>query len=116
METRTKIAIGTAAALAAGAAFSGPAQADQPVPAATSYADLLSPVPDAGARLRLADAQYAEQPARFEDVQYAPHHHHHHHHHHHDRRWYLQNGYYWNNGGWMRRPVHHYHHHHHDHY
>ncbi len=65
---------------------------------ATSYSDLLRPVPNAVEALKALDA--AEQ-AQVETVQYGPtivigrdHHHHHHHH-----RVY-------------RRPRHHHHHHH----
>jgi hypothetical protein len=111
-----------------------------PIPPAHSYDDLLSPVPDAGARLAADDAAY-DAKARFQTVQYMrdDHHHHHHHHHshqwyrnhgyywdgstfelmpnydhhHHSRRWYSSQGYYWNGWAWARRPNHHHHHHHH---
>jgi hypothetical protein len=56
-----------------------------------SYGELLDPIPNAAALLRVADAAPpSSQPA---GVQVAQYHHHHHHHHHH----------------WWRR----YHHHHH---
>ncbi len=52
------------------------------VPAAESYADLLTPITDAVVRLRADDAALAAQPQpRLQLAQY--HHHHHHHHHHH---------------------------------
>jgi hypothetical protein len=104
-------------ALAAGALATIPALAD-PIPVATSYADLLEPVPNAMERLAVADAN--PPAAHLELAQYGgPNYHHHHHHHHHhfrDRRWYLSNGYYWAGGGWRLRPVHHHHHHHHHHH
>ena len=78
---------------------------------ASSYADLLKPIPNALALWKATpavDVQSDETDgARVETVQYHDHHHHHHHHHHrrHWRRWV--------------RPVlpapyvHHHHHHHH---
>jgi hypothetical protein len=77
---------------------------------ASSYADLLTPIPNALVLLKQLAAAQAEStsattgadgPAGVEDVQFiirVPHHHHHHHHHHHYRR----------------RHHHHHHHHHHD--
>jgi len=52
-------------------------QSSQPL-AASSYAELLEPVPNALEALKTADA--APRPARLQLAQY--HHHHHHHHHH----------------------------------
>jgi hypothetical protein len=64
---------------------------------ANSYADLLTPIPNAGALLRAMDEQQgAGDTARVQLAQY--HHHHHHHHHHHYRH----------------RHHHHHHHHHHN--
>jgi hypothetical protein len=62
---------------------------------ANSYADLLNPIPNAGAVLRAMDKEdgVGSGEATLEQVRY----HHHHHHHHHYRR-------------------HHHHHHHHHHY
>ena len=85
-----------AAALPAGAAPLNARQALQ----ASSYADLLTPIPNAVEVLRAADSEpVAETPAApglVQDVQYYHHHHHHriyrrryyhhHHHHHHHRR------------------------------
>ncbi|HJU18515.1 MAG TPA: hypothetical protein VJ770_18850 [Stellaceae bacterium] len=73
---------------------------------ASSYADLLAPIPNAVALMKADDAARAQQPnaAPSEDVQVAqryPFYHHHHHHHHHS--------YY----GYYRRYHHHHHHHHH---
>ena len=73
---------------------------------ASSYADLLKPIPNALAMLKeLAAAQAVapgpESPAMVEEVQFVIQlHHHHHHHHHHYRR---------------RVQQHHHHHHHHHH-
>lgn len=76
---------------------------------ANSYADLLTPIPNALALLKEMVAAQADptsaatgtaRPAGVEDVQLiirVPHHHHHHHHHH-----------------YRRRHHHHHHHHHHD--
>jgi hypothetical protein len=72
---------------------------------ASSYADLLAPIPNAAAVLRADDAARAEAPASgaMEGIQvtqayypYQPYYRHHHHHHH---RYY------------SRRYSHHYHHH-----
>jgi hypothetical protein len=77
---------------------------------ASSYADLLKPIPNALAVLKELTATQAESaaggtdtesPGTIQDAQFIirlPHHHHHHHHHHHYRR----------------RHHHHHHHHHHD--
>ena len=74
---------------------------------ASSYADLLKPIPNALAVLKELTAAQAESaaggtgtgsPAMIQDVQLiiqVPHHHHHHHH-------------------YRRRHHHHHHHHHHD--
>ncbi len=103
------------AALAAGTTISSPAMAD-PIPAATSYADLLEPVPDAMERLAADDANQPAAHLQLAQYQGNYHHHHHHHHHHHGRRWYQANGYSYYGGRWVIRPVHHHHHHHHDGY
>jgi hypothetical protein len=73
--------LGAAAALTAvGGAHAATMVATDP-PAATSYMDLLDPVPNALALLKADDTARARQrPAR---VQLAQYHHHHHHHHHH---------------------------------
>jgi len=68
---------------------------------ATSYADLLQPVPNAASQLMADDARLAEQRTAQLTVHVGPHHHHHHfrHHHHHHHRYF--------------RHHHHHHHHHH---
>lgn len=71
---------------------------------ANSYADLLEPIPNAAATLKIVDER---APASADaNIQLAQYHHHHHHHSH-----------------WRRGPVvvigrhrHHHHHHHHHHY
>lgn len=103
-----------AAALVAGASAPNLAAAD-PIPPASSYADLLQPVADAPIRLAADDAM-REQSARLTPVRFLQDHHHHHHHHHHSRRWYRDNGYYWNGGDWAPIPEAHHHHHHADWY
>jgi hypothetical protein len=125
MERKTSLLVGAAAAAIA----AGPALAAEPaVPPATSYAELLQPIPNAVERLKAADAQADSQarPAGLIDVQY--HHHHnnynngynnHHHHHHHNRWWYRHNGYLWFGNAWVTRDYynsHHHHHHHHHHH
>jgi hypothetical protein len=66
---------------------------------ASSYADLLKPIPNAKALLDIASAQDEQAPSQeaafdpnaVEPVQY--HHHHHHHHHHH--RYYHRHSAWW---------------------
>ena len=102
---------GLAALVAAPAVASVPA--DTPaVQVASSYSELLDPIPNAAERLQLADAQEQAEAPRLIAAQF----HHHHHHHHHGRAWYMQHGYYWFGGRWTLRPVRHHHHHHHHHY
>jgi hypothetical protein len=102
--------VGVLVAIAPASAMTAQPMAVDSALQASSYADLLKPIPNALALLKASDAAQAEgasQPkvpaseGMVEDVQFIirlPHHHHHHHHHH--RRW---------------RPRHH-HHHHHDHH
>ena len=117
MTTRTTSLITAAAALAglpamAQAAPTGAA----PIPQASSYAELLEPIPNAVERLKAADAEVTSQQGEIVQAQYYPpapgpgpgYHHHHHH----NRRWYMRNGYSWYRGQWVLRPVHHHHHHH----
>jgi hypothetical protein len=112
-----------AAALVAAPAIAGsePTARGPAVPVAATYAELLTPIEGAPARLKLADAQDAAQydaPARLIPAQYYnsyDNHHHHHHHNHYSRSWYLSHGYYWYGGRWMLRPRRNYHHHHHHH-
>ena len=73
--------------------------------AASSYADLLKPIPNAKALLEVAALQDEQAPAQevafdpsaVEQVQY--HHHHHHHHHHH---WHRHSRWWWRH---HRAPV-----------
>jgi hypothetical protein len=114
MGKKTTSVVGTVAVLAAGPVLAAPVLPQEPaVPVATSYAELLQPIPNAVERLKLADAEAARRPARVVPVQYHDHHHHHHHHHHHTRAWYRSHGYYWSGNVWVLRPVPHHHHHHH---
>jgi hypothetical protein len=71
---------------------------------ANSYSDLLEPIPNAAAVLKVVDER---EPAD-SNIQLAQYHHHHHHHHH---------------SHWRRAPTivigrhrHHHHHHHHHHF
>lgn len=116
MDSKTATLLGAAVALAAGLALAETAAETPAAPVASSYAELLTPIPNAVERLKLSDAYWQAQQPKLIPVQYAAdHHHHHHHHHHHSRRWYLRNGYTFNNGIWalLPRPHHHHHHHHH---
>ena len=121
MKRSTAILAGAATvALAAGGMTASPAIAD-PIPVATSYADLLVPVPDAMERLAAADANQPAahlELAQWNGQQNGNYHHHHHHHHHvyRNRGWYRANGYSWDGGRWVLRPRHHHHHHHHHHH
>ncbi len=107
MDKKLSGLVGTVAAIALCNAASGPAQAApiQPDPLQVqSYAQLLEPVSNASALLKMDDGVVAEQPAGVQLVQY------HHHHHHRYRRWY-------NPLRWGYRHHHHrYHHHHHHHH
>lgn len=112
MEKKIAGLLGAMAALgAAGSAQAAPAPAD--VLHASSFAELLQPIPNAAATLQAVDE--AAPAAAHEDLHVAQlyyHHHHHHHHHHH---------------GFYRRYAprvvvvpryrfrHHHHHHHHHH-
>ena len=111
MDRKTTSIVGAAAAvLAAGPALASPSHQDPAVPVATSYAELLAPIPDAAERLSRADAE--APPPQLIQAQYTAQAHHHHHHHH-SRRWYRQHGYIFQNGAWILAPRPH--HHHHDH-
>ncbi|HEY1878498.1 MAG TPA: hypothetical protein VGG68_01050 [Caulobacteraceae bacterium] len=113
MNRKTAMLMGAAAALTAGPALAQPAQApaEPAVPAASSYADLLQPIPNAVERLEIADMQEEAAPVpRLIQAQYYQQQHHHHHHHH-NRQWYSSHGYVYLNGAWVLRPHHHHHHH-----
>jgi hypothetical protein len=66
-----------------------PASAAPTLAPATSYAELLGPIPNVAEVLRADDARRTEQlpsevgGARVYDAEYYRYHHHHHHHHHH---------------------------------
>jgi hypothetical protein len=109
--------VATLAGVVALAAAPAIAMANTPVvPVATSYAELLQPIPNATERLQLADAQDQARDAMLIPAQWNGnnHHHHHHHHNHYSRYWYQQHGYYFYGGRWVLRPVRRYHHHHHN--
>lgn len=92
------------------AALVGAAAAMAVLPA-TSYAELLQPIPNASEHLKALEAidTGAGAPQLTETQYVVPNqHHHHHHHHHHYRR-----GYVWRNSRWWRVGHHHHHHHHH---
>lgn len=106
MDKKVAGLLGAAAALTAmtAAAQATPAQNSELAPA-TSYRDLLDPIPNALPTLRADDARLAQRSAEEVaqiSVQLGHHHHHHHHHHH---------GVVVRLGG--HHPRHHHHHHHH---
>jgi hypothetical protein len=83
MTTRMAALLGGVAALIGfHAAQAAPAAAVPAQPVAQSYADLLTPIPNAATVLAADDA--AQQPARLELARYRGYYHHHHHHHHHN--------------------------------
>lgn len=104
MDKKIVALLGTAAALtsitAANAAASEGMSEFAP---ATSYRDLLDPIPNAVAALKADDARFAETKVAA-GVQNAQFFYHHHHHHHFLPRYYF------------RRWYHHHHHHHHHHH
>src|ERR1700712_4428062 len=98
----------------ASAAQAGPIPAPTDVLKAATYADLLTPIPNAAAKLQAIDNTVPATSAE-DNVQLAQYHHHHHHHHHHSqyRRYaprviVVPPRY--------RRHHHHHHHHHHSFY
>jgi hypothetical protein len=83
---------------------------------AASYADLLTPIPNAVALLDADDAARSQRPAAegADGVQVAQYHHHHHHHHH--RRTIIIRRHHHHHHHHYRRYHHHHHHHHHSQY
>ncbi len=83
MKIRMAALLGSTAALLAvpAAQAAAPATQSQQPLAASSYAELLEPVPNAVQALEADNS--AQQPARMQLAQYHHHHHHYHHHHHH---------------------------------
>jgi hypothetical protein len=103
MEKRVAGLLGAVAAIGTlTTAQAAPAPAIEPanVLQANSYADLLQPIPNAAATLKVID-EGAPVASAEPGMQLAQMHHHHHHHHH---RTII-----------MRRHRHHHHHHHHHH-
>jgi hypothetical protein len=80
------------------------------LPKAQSFAELLEPIPNAAALLRVADAAAAARESQYRrnpNVKLVyDHHHHNYHHHHHPWWWYQQH----------HHHHHNYHHHHHHNY
>jgi len=81
MKTTLAFLLSTAAALFAVNSANAAPVAPSAAPAATSYAELLEPVPDAGHVLVADDLARAQQKPLLQLVQFRHHHHHHHHHH-----------------------------------
>ena len=123
MKKTTALLLGGAAALVGTAPAVTAASASPAATAAQSYADLLSPIPNALALLQADEARLAEEPARVQLAQFHHHHHHYHHHHHHHHHGYFGFGVgvpapyygggcywtwgrpYWNGYRWVRRRV-----------
>jgi hypothetical protein len=100
--------LGAAAAVATvgGAqASTAPAQTSDDALTARSYADLLTPIPNATEALTVDNARL--QTKTSEGVQLAQYYHHHHHHH----RYYRHHHHH--HHGYYRYGYHHHHHHHH---
>ncbi len=87
-------AIATLGTLGAAQAAPTPSPAPSELLRANSFADLLTPIPNAAELLQAVD-QSAPASSADENIQLVQYHHHHHHHH---------------------RRRHHHHHHHHHHY
>jgi hypothetical protein len=98
-------AVAGLATIGSAQAATGPTADSSEAMQASSYADLLAPVPNAKEALKADDEARAQQAAKVELAQYYYYYgppfysYHHHHHHHHWRRYY-----------------HHHHHHHHHHW
>jgi hypothetical protein len=112
MDKKIAGAIGALSALVtldASQAATAPApNAGEPLKA-SSFAELLQPIPNALARLRTAEEARARAgEAEVQVAQYWRHHHHHHHHHAHWRYGWRPRFFY--------RHHHHHHHHHHSHW
>lgn len=97
--------LGAAAAVATVGGANATEAPGTPQNPATSYRELLNPVPNAVAALKADDTQRtnSSQP----DVKLAQYHHHHHHHHH---------GHYYAPRVRIVPPRHYHHHHHHHHH
>ena len=103
--------LGAAAAVATvgcAQASTAPAQAPQDPLTARTYADLLTPIPNATEALIADNAQLEAKPS--EGVQLAQYYHHHHHHHHHGYYRYYRHHHH--HHGYYRYNRHHHHHHH----
>ena len=98
--------LGAAAALSTMTAAQAAPAREPELPPATSYRDLLDPIPNALPLLKADDQRMAQSGAtRTAQVVIG---HHHHHHHHHGAGVYVRVG--------PRVHRHHHHHHHHHHY
>jgi hypothetical protein len=118
MNKKIAVLLGGAAALGLSAQSQAAAIAPQGAPAASaqSYADLLTPIPNAAAALKTDDARLAQEGGA--TVQLARYHHHHHHHHGYFRGYYGGGPYagrygcywtsgrpFWNGFRWVRPRV-----------
>ncbi|MGX4771095.1 hypothetical protein ACWAUC_15015 [Bradyrhizobium guangdongense] len=117
MEKKIAGLLGAVAALSTlTGAQASPAPSD--VLKASTYADLLQPIPNAARTLEALEQQAAAEPAEA-NVQVAQLYYHHHHHHHHHGYWHHHHHHGYYRGGVVvvprRRFYHHHHHHHHHH-
>jgi hypothetical protein len=107
-------AVATLGAFNAAQAAPAPNPAPTDILRANSFADLLTPIPNAASLLQAID-ESAPAPSADDNVrtaQYYPHHHHHHHHHHHAAYPYVPRVIVVP----RRYRDHHHHHHHHHHH
>ena len=127
MEKKIAGLLGAVATLGAmNASQAAPMQAPTPneILKANSFAELLEPIPNAAALLKIVD-ESAPNPSTEAHVQPAQFYYHHHHHHHHHHGYYRGYGYppygypSYGYGGFVGpgypRYYHHHHHHHHHH-
>jgi hypothetical protein len=92
-------AIGALAPMGAAQA-AAPASEVEQVMQARSFSELLQPIPNAAAVLKVVDETQADPSAEMQVAQYYSHHHHHHHyyyrhHHHHHHYYYRHHHHHW---------------------
>lgn len=93
-----------------------PIEEPAPLRPASSFAELLDPIPNALSVLKAEDQRAATRPvqlAQWDGGMDGYYHHHHHHHHHHFQRFYAPPVM---DFGWRRHHHHHHHWHHHYYY
>jgi len=104
--------IGAAALAALGSTQVANASTPEGVLQASSFAELLQPIPNATTLLAAADALAAPGAGEVDGREMLAYYHHHHHHHHYGWGGYHHHHHHYGWGGYR----HHHHHHHHHHY